>query len=204
MANQRSILLFEQAMKSEATKKSYTFQLNKFSKFYHIRDYDSLLKIDIKKLQEMLEDYLFTLKKTQSSGSIQTAFFAIELFFSMNDVVLNFKKLRKMFPAVEKKSGMSAYTTKDVQNILKITTSRKHKALVHFLASSGVRIGSLSDLKLKHLRDMPHDCKAVTVYPDSKDEYITFLTPEACQSLEEYFEERRKKWRIFFSGFASV
>jgi len=175
-------------MKSEATKKAYTFQLNKFRKFYHIKDYDSLLKIDRNKLQEMLEDYLFTLKKTLTEGSIQSAFYAIELFFSMNDVVLNFKKLRKMFPASQKKSGMNAYTTKDVQNILKVTTTRKHKALVHFLASSGVRIGSLTDLKLKHLRDMPHDCKAVTVYPETKDEYITFLTPEACQFLEEYLE----------------
>jgi len=151
MDNQRSTLLFEQAMKSEATKKSYTFQLNRFRKFYHIKDYDSLLKINKDKLQEMLEDYLFTLKKTQSEGSIQTAFYAIELFFSMNDVVLNFKKLRKMFPAPQKKTGRNAYTTKDVQNILKVANIRKHRVLVHFLASSGVRIGSLADLKLKHL-----------------------------------------------------
>jgi len=125
MQNQRSFLLYEQAMKSEATKKAYKFQLDKFRKFYHVSDYDSLLNVPSEKLQQMLEDYLFTLKKTLSEGSIQTSFYAIELFFSMNDVVLNFKKLRKMFPAPQKKTGMTAYTTKDVQIILKTASTKK-------------------------------------------------------------------------------
>ncbi len=192
MNSQRSILLFEQAIKSEATKKAYLFQLNKFLKFYHIKDLDSLLKIAIEKLQQMLEDYLFELKKEHSSASIQLAFYAIELFFSMNDVVLNFKKLRKMFPASAKKAGMKAYTTKDVQKIISVSNSRKHKALVLFLSASGIRIGAIPELRLKHMRDMPLDCKALTVYPESKDEYITFLTPETCEALDDYLEERRK------------
>jgi len=58
MENQRSILLFEQAMKTEATKKSYMYQLDKFRKYYHLKDYDSILTIQQKKLQIMVEDYL--------------------------------------------------------------------------------------------------------------------------------------------------
>ncbi|MEE9241534.1 MAG: hypothetical protein V3U12_00055, partial [Nitrosopumilaceae archaeon] len=158
-------------MKTEATKEAYQFQLNRFLKFYHIKDHDSLLITDKEKLQEMLEDYLFELKKTLSKASIQNAFFALELFFSMNDVVLNFKKIRKMFPASQKRAGMKAYSTKDVQKILLVSNSRKHKALVHFLSASGIRIGAIPDLKLKHLRDMPHDCNSLTVYLDTKDEY---------------------------------
>jgi len=192
MNSQRSILLFEQAIKSEATKKAYLFQLDKFLKFYHIKDHDSLLKIGIEKIQQMLEDYLFELKKEHSQASIQLAFYALELFFSMNDVVLNFKKLRKMFPASTKKSGLKAYTTKDVQKIISISNSRKHKAIVLFLSASGIRIGAIPELRLQHLRDMPLECKALTVYPESKDEYITFLTPETCEALDDYLEERRK------------
>lgn len=140
----------------------------------------------------MLEDYLFDLKKRVSPRTVRTMFFALELFFSMNDVVLNFKKIRRMFPQVEKPTGTHAYTTKDVQKILDICKSRKKKALVLLLASSGIRIGAVSELKLKHLRDMPHSCKALMVYPDSKDEYVTFLTPEAVEVLSDYLEERRK------------
>jgi len=189
---QRSVLVYEQAMKSDATKKSYFFQLNKFKKYYHIKDFDSLLTIDPKKLQIMLEDYLFRLKDTQASSSIQTAFYAIELFFSMNDMMLNFKKIRKMFPPLQKRTGMAAYTTEDIQKILDTTSSRKHKALVHFLASSGVRIGAVTDLKLKHLEDMEFGCKSVLVYADEREEYPTFLTPEAVTVLNDYFDERRK------------
>jgi len=190
MIVQRSVLVYEQAMKSDATKKSYFFQLNKFKKYYHIKDFDSLLTIDPKKLQVMLEDYLFRLKK--ASSSIQTAFYAIELFFSMNDMMLNFKKIRKMFPPLEKRTGMAAYITEDIQKILDVTSSKKHKALIHFLASSGVRIGAIPDLKLKHLEDMEFGCKSVLVYADECEEYTTFLTPEATTSLNDYFDERRK------------
>jgi len=193
MENQRSLLLFEQALKTEATKKTYKYQLSVFLKFYHIKDFDSLLKIDNSKLQEMLEDYLFHIKKEKSPATVQTAFYAIELFFSMNDVVLNFKKLRKMFPPLEKKTGMKAYTTEDIQKMLVTCTTRKQRAMILVLSSSGMRVGGLAELKMKHISEMPHDCRAITVYPDSRDEYITFITPETCATLDDYFDERKKK-----------
>jgi len=56
MKNQRSILLFEQAMKSEATRKSYMFQVDKFRKHYHLKDFDSILTIEPKELQTMTTD----------------------------------------------------------------------------------------------------------------------------------------------------
>ena len=53
MTSQRSILLFNHAMSSEETKKSYLNEVKRFREFYKIRDYDSLITIDPKKLQIM-------------------------------------------------------------------------------------------------------------------------------------------------------
>ena len=44
LRSQRSLLLFESGIKSEATLKAYTYQLDKFSKFCKVIDYDSLVK----------------------------------------------------------------------------------------------------------------------------------------------------------------
>ena len=61
----------------------------------------------------------------------------------------------------------------------------RNKAIVHFIASSGVRVGAIPDLKLRHIRDMPLDCKSILVYEDTIEEYQTFLTPEASKSLDD-------------------
>jgi integrase len=192
MVKQRCLVVFEHAIKAEATKRNYLYCLQKFKEYYKIRDYQSLTEISPKDLQVMLEDYLFDLKNRYSPNSIQSIFYALELFFSMNDVILNFKKIRKMFPALEKETGNEAYSTKDVQEILKVCSKKRQKALVHFLASTGIRAGAVPELKMKHLKEMPHDCLALTVYPDSREEYVTFLTPEANIALDDYLDERRK------------
>src|SRR5690242_15645138 len=98
--------------------------LGKFMKHYIIKDYDSLLAVPDAKLQVMLEDYLFYLKKHLSPNTIPVAIAPLELFFTVNDRTLNFKKLHKMYPAPVKKTGDRAWTTQDIQNMLKSTTKK--------------------------------------------------------------------------------
>ena len=191
--DQRSILLFESGIKTEATLKGYTYSLDQFLKFCKVIDYDSLVKIDPKKIQIMIEDYLMICKKKYSYGTIDNFFSAIQLFFTMNDVPLNFKKIRKMFPEREKPLGDKAYTTKDIKLLLDTTKTLKFKALIHLLASSGVRAGSIHDMQIKDLKDVGNGCKSLRVYHDSKDEYFTFISPEAVQALDIYFEQRISK-----------
>ena len=160
LRSQRSLLLFESGIKSEATLKAYTYQLDKFSKFCKVVDYDSLVKIKPEKMQIWIEDYLMICKKKYRFGSIDNIFSSIQLFFTMNDVLLNFKKIRKMFPEREKPLGDKAYTTKDVKLLLDTTKTLKFKALIHVLASSGVRAGSIHDMQIKDLKDVGNGCKS--------------------------------------------
>ena len=71
MGNQRSLLLFESGIKSQATLKWYTYSLDLFLKFCKVIDYDSLVKIDPEKIQIMIEDYLMICKKKYSYGTIR-------------------------------------------------------------------------------------------------------------------------------------
>ena len=55
--NQRSLIIFHSAIKSEQTKKNYDKLLRYFRSYYIIKDFDSLLSIESKKLQTIVEDY---------------------------------------------------------------------------------------------------------------------------------------------------
>lgn len=187
----RAITLFENSIKSEATRYLYMFYLKKFIKFYKLKSIESILEIPDKQLQIMLEDYLFHLKKIVSPNSLNSPFAALDLFCTMNDKTgINFKKIRKMFPARQRLVGKKAWTTKDIQNMLLATKELRTKTLIHFLASTGCRIGAIGDLKIHNIMDMPHGCMAVQIYEGDNEEYWTFLTPEASDILKTYLKKR--------------
>lgn len=188
---QRSLLVFQSSLKSEVTVKQYTWYLNKFIDFYKLRDFDSICKIESQKLQIMIEDYIMDLRKHYNPNSIPMFFYPLQSFFEANDVDLKWKKIKKLFPQKIKLSGDEAYSDEDVKKMLDYAITIRNKALIHFLASSGVRIGAIQDLKLKHLGEMPLGCKSILVYEDSVEEYTTFLTPEASKVLDEYLQVRK-------------
>jgi len=162
-----------------------------------IKNYDKLSQIEPKKLQEMVEDFVIYHKNQNKSASfIAGKISALKLFFSMNDVILNWDKLRKMLPEKTKLSGNQAYSTSQIQTLLKNTAYPEYKALIHFMSASGVRVGCFEEMKMNHLKDMPNGCKSVNVYADTIHEYTTFIHQEAVESLNEYLESRKRKGEI--------
>jgi len=65
--NSRSMLLFEQGIKTKKTLENYTRHLNQFLKFSKIKNFDSLVKVEQKQLQDMIVDYIIYLKKSMKS-----------------------------------------------------------------------------------------------------------------------------------------
>lgn len=196
MPKQRSLLIFENSIKSKATLKEYLKCLDRFQKAYRLKDYDSILSIEPKKLQEMIEDYVMDIKHKISPNTIPTRIYPIQSFCEVNDIEINWKKIRRLYPAKLKTSGRKAWGTKDVQMMLENCTDTRSKAILLVLASSGMRIGGLPGLKIKHLTDMELGCKAVCVYADSVEEYFTFINSEATDALEQYFENRKNQGEI--------
>ena len=188
--------MFQEFLKSKESIKTYTWTLGNFIKYHNLKDYDSIVQIKKPELQKLIETYVIHLKKTIGPNSVSTYGNHIKTFLEANDIDLNWRRIKRLYPAKVKRSGSSAYLTQDIKKMLDVTKSLRNKAVIHFLASTGVRIGALPELKIKHLRDMPLGCKMVTIYEDSTEEYQTFLTPEASQALEETFEQRRKRNEI--------
>ncbi len=194
---QRALQRFDSTIHSDQTRKNYKRDLDNFIKFNGINDYDSVLSIPSDKAQEMVEDYLIHLKKTKPNSA--TAYiWGIKHFFIVNRLKLDWEIIQKMLPQREVKSGYKAWTTKHIQKLLSYSKTKRNRALIHFLASTGSRIGVFDhNLKMKHLFDVGHGCKGVILYAGFREEYFSFLTPEALASLEEYHEERKRNGEIF-------
>ncbi len=81
----------------------------------------------------MIEDFvMYDKSKEKSASYIIGKVCALKLFFSMNDVILNWDKIRKMIPERKKPSGDKAYSTKQIQILLKNTINLEYKALNYF------------------------------------------------------------------------
>ena len=184
-------MMFEESIKSNSTRKKYIYLVKLFKNYYKIKDFDGITKFDKTELQKMVETYVIHIKKEINPNTMPSYINPIKTFLEVNDVDLNWRKIKRLYPAKIKRSGNSAYQTKDVKLMLEVTPQIRNKTLIHFLASSGVRVGAVEDLQLRHIRDMPLGCKMVLIYEDSTEEYNTFLTPEASIALELYLSERK-------------
>jgi len=191
MAIQHSLMMFEESIHSDATRKKYIYLVRLFKEYYKIKDYDVIVEISKKELQKMVETYVIHIKKNINPNTMPTYINPIKTFLEVNDIDLNWRKIKRLYPNKVKRSGNSAYQTKDVKLMLEVTPQIRNKALIHFLASTGCRVGAVQDLKLSHIRDMPLGCKMVLIYEDSTEEYTTFLTPEASNALDLYLNERK-------------
>ena len=186
----RCLMLFSAAIKSEATKITYLWQLDKFKEWAEIKTYDSLLEAPDKDLQILLEDYTMYLKSKISPNSVPIYFAPIELFYVMNDKTLNFKKIRKLFPEKIKKGNERAYSHEEIRKMLDTCKDYRTRAFVLLLATSGARLGAIPDVRIRHMKKI-EDCYAIQIYEGSLQEDYIFTTPETATAIDDYLQQRR-------------
>ena len=100
--------------------------------------------------------------------------------------------INEYVPERRKFGGDRAPTTEEVRAILNACDQRT-RCLYLFLCSSGARIGAVKYLKWKDIAEVEHEgakFARVTIYAGEREEYHTFITPEAYQVLLEYRRTR--------------
>ena len=155
-----------------------------------------------------------------SANTISKIFRGIKWLLNSNyrENDIKWKPLEALFPKEVKRSGYKAWT-RQIELMIGNTAYTRNKALIHFQASTGARIGVYDySLLMKHLIMMEwngHGVYAVLLYVDadetseekdirdkqddvqSGDSYWYFLTPEATEWLVRYHDERKKKVNIY-------
>lgn len=183
---QRYELNFLNSIRSEATKKYYQFYFKKYSEFVN----GNLLG-DNRIIESQIIDFLVSLKRRGLTyDSTKCYLYAIAHFYTMNDIVLNRKKIIRFIDIDERKKHKNqGYTTNQIQKLLDVCDERM-KAVILLYCSSGIRLGALPALKIGDLVDTGQGFSRIIVYQGYKEEYITCCTPECQKVIDSYLQYR--------------
>ncbi len=129
MSEEYSLTMFKESLGSKHSVDAYTWYLQKFMKFHVIKTFDDITRLDKKILQQYVELYIIQIKKEVSPNSISTYANPIKTFLEMNDIDLNWRKIKRLYPTQVKRSGGSAYSTNDVKMMLDSTNELRSKAI---------------------------------------------------------------------------
>ena len=129
-----------------------------------------------------------------AAGTVDNIIKPVRLLLEMNDVYLNWKKIRRVIPPVRRYALDRVPTTSEILEILD-SADLRGKALTLTLLSSGIREGAISGLTVGDYTRIKQDEKLVAgkliVYNRDPDKYFTFVSAEASLSIDKYLEFRQ-------------
>ena len=186
---------FVHSIRSPATRKVYEFAIRKYRRFHHLNTIDELLVAnkdnDPTTIEDQIIEWIVALRKTITYSTRHTYTSALLTFYEINDINVRRKRVARFLGEQSTRTNNDrAYTTEEIHRLLEYADIRS-KALVLLLASSGMRIGAVTDLKLRHLKKIPeYNLYKIIVYQNTKDEHYTFCTPECAASIDAYIAYR--------------
>ena len=187
---------FINSLKSKATRSVYARMFKKFLYDNNVT-LETLLNLPIKDNEQLLINYLEKLKSNEKSYSfLNLAFSVLKHFYVMNDIRINKEKISKFMGESGRKNMDRGYTYDEIKKMLDVADLRM-KTIVLLMASTGMRIGAVPDLKLKHLKELTKEkIYKIIVYGKSKEEYYTFCSPECYSVIKSYLEYRTKSGEL--------
>ena len=190
--NTRPFQNFIHSLKSNYTKYEYKKGLSRYVCHYNTTP-EKMLSLPIDDVEDNLVDYLLYMKKQDLSTSfINLNFCALKHFYFMNNVRINKEKIGKFLGESKKKNVDRSYEHPEIKRMLDIADLR-FKVVISVLASTGIRIGPLPSLKLSHLQKIPSQgVYKFKIYENTKDEYLTFCSPECASYIDSYLEYRTR------------
>ena len=158
-------------------------------------DYGKLLDKDTKMIQMDICDFIayYKSQRQNNSASILCYIAAINKFYSMNDVTLNWKKINSYRGEHDKIAEDRPYTHSEIQTLISHATSR-NRAIILLMSSAGLRLGAIPLLRIKDLEPLDkYGIYRINVYAKSvKSRYFTFCTPECRREIDSYIDYRRR------------
>lgn len=191
--NDKAFTNYARAIHSVAYFKLGRGNLQRYMKFIRIDKCEELLLEEPRKIEDEIGEFLAQGCMTISNRSKRVVFANLKLFYTQNDVNLNWSKLSKRIGPREK-SRNRGYDDEEIKQMLEHAGQRE-RVVILLLASTGMRLGALPDLKIGDLKPIEHEIHgkfyAVTVYRGEPEEYLTFCSPECARAIDHYIEFRK-------------
>jgi hypothetical protein len=123
---------FANAIRTSKTKILYNLALSKFLTFCDVDNVDILITIDSRLTVARLIDFVvYEKEKGTSYGSICAYLAGIRKSYELNDVVLNWKKIKLYLPEKKKVQHDRAYRHEEIKHILDVCDIRKRVIILN-------------------------------------------------------------------------
>jgi hypothetical protein len=129
-------------------------------------------------------------------GTLKNFCLAIKLFCEMHDLTsLNWKRITRVLPKSKCASDDRAPTLEEIRKLVEYP-DRRIKPLVYTMCSSGIRVGAWDYLRWKHVTPITDKktgelvAAKLLIYAGEPEEYYSFITPEAYNSLKDWMDFR--------------
>ena len=181
--------LFFNSLKSLESRKAYYFYLRKYMELQNITDL--LAERDPISIEEQIINFIIKMTENGKHYSfLQNYLTAVLFFYRINDITLNTSKIYKFMPEQTRIKNYRAYTDEEIAKLLEIADERM-RVIVFLLASTGMRIGAIPELKLRNFEKI-NDLYKITVYENSPQEYQTFCSHECLEAIDSYLNFRKR------------
>ena len=128
--------------------------------------------------QRNIEEYVSILAgKNYPQHTIITYLHGIMHYCSIEDVPINWKRIKKFTPRRTPFRKTRGYTDNEVKSMLSASKTYDDVAVIRLLCESGVRIGAWNNMTL--------DGQDVIVYPDDIEEYRSFISKTTAEILTQ-------------------
>jgi integrase len=142
---------FVNSINSEQTRQAYEYSLSKFLKYYQM-NLESFVRLPQQEISNYIANYLVEKKISRQYKVV--IFSAIKHACEMNDVILNWKKLKKFIKSEKTDNSINGkdrgYYHEEIQKILEFSDQRLKTAFL-VLSSTGIRIGALQLIRIADL-----------------------------------------------------
>lgn len=205
------LLQFTYALRASETKRQYPRRLKVFMDFVKIEgELNQQAKILKEKIQNDRDWFkrslirFFEFQKERAGrndiaySTISNYYKAIKLFVEMNfdNPVINWKRISKGIPSGRKAANDRAPTIEELKKLSEYP-DRRIKPIVYLMSSTGIRLGAFDTLKWKDVLPIEDENKEIiaaklVVYRGDNEQYCTFMTPEAFNSIKEWMDFRKE------------
>jgi hypothetical protein len=207
-----SIVMFRAAVKNPHTRDPYERRLINFLNTVKMTpdEFVSLAKTKPSEVEKKIITFISRENDRHESGEITASTVgnvlkAIRTLLEMNDVYLNWKKIRRILPKARRYALDRMPTTEEIQDIINVADLRG-KPLTLVFISGGIREGAVEDLKVRDYTRIDKQGQKIdyrsrdasvtssigrlVIYNGDPERYVTFITSEACEAIDKYLEFR--------------
>jgi hypothetical protein len=121
---------------------------------------------------------------------------SIKLYCEMCDLPIHWKKISRGLPRPRLVANDRSPSVEEIKLLIQYP-DRRIKPIIYTMAASGIRLGAWDYLRWKHIIPLKSEtgeilAAKIVVYAGDAEEYFSFITPEAYNSLKDWMEFRSK------------